>query len=105
MSNEISREEALRIIEIAKSQRQSFGDNEELDLEDVNDMNVEQLVFLRDQLDMISKDVRATKSFIDQRLRGVLKNKAFRMAGRIFRGRNINKWVPYDKDKVLDYLG
>lgn len=105
MSNEISREEALKIIEIAKSQRQSFGDNEELDLEDVNDMNVEQLVFLRDQLDMISKDVRATKSFIDQRLRGVLKNKAFRMAGRIFRGRNVNKWVPYDKDKVLDYLG
>ena len=27
------------------------------------------------------------------------------MAGRIFRGRNVNKWVPYDKDKVLDYLG
>lgn len=105
MSNEISREEALRIIDVAKSQRQTFGDNEELDLEDVNEMNTEQLVFLRDQLDMISKDVRATKSFIDGRLRGLLKNKAFRMADRIFRGRNVNKWVPFDKEKVIDYLG
>ena len=85
-NNEIPREEALKIIEDAKSQRQSFGDNEELDLENVNDMNTEQLVFLRDQLDFISTDIRNTKRFIDNRLRGLLKNKAFRMAGRIFRG-------------------
>lgn len=104
-NNEVSREEALKIIEDAKSQRQSFGDNEELDLENVNDMNTEQLVFLRDQLDFISTDIRNTKRFIDNRLRGLLKNKAFRMAGRIFRGRNMNKWVPYDKNKVMEYLG
>jgi len=105
VSNEISRESALEIIDDAKAQRQSYGDNEELDLEDVNDMTTEQLVFLRDQLDMISLDIRNTKRFLDNRLRGLLKNKAFRIAGRIFRGRNVNKWVPYDKDKVLDYLG
>ncbi len=102
---EVTRVEALEIIEEAKNQRMSYGDNEDLDLENVNNMSTEQLVFLRDQLDMISSDLRNTKRFIDNRLRGLLKNKAFRMAGRIFRGRNTNKWVAYDKQKVMDWLG
>lgn len=102
---EVSRDEAFEVIKEAFNQRQSYGNNEELDLEDVNNMTTEQLVFLRDQLDMISLDIRNTKRFIDNRLRGLLKGKAFRMAGRIFRGRNTNKWVAYDKQKVMDYLG
>lgn len=102
---EVTRQEALEIIETAKDQRLSFGENEELDLENVNDMEVEQLVFLRDQLDTISTDIKNVKRFVDNRLRGRLAGKAYRMAGRIFRGRNSSKWVPYDKEKVIEYLG
>ena len=81
---EVTRVEALEIIEEAKNQRMSYGDNEDLDLENVNNMSTEQLVDFRDQLDMISSDLRNTKRFIDNRLRGLLKNKAFSRAGRIF---------------------
>ena len=73
---EVSRDEAFEVIKEAFNQRQSYGNNEELDLEDVNNMTTEQLVFLRDQLDMISLDIRNTKRFIDNRLRGLLKGKA-----------------------------
>ena len=36
---EVTRVEALEIIEEAKNQRMSYGDNEDLDLENVNNMS------------------------------------------------------------------
>ena len=88
-----------------RNQRFSFGNNEDIDLEEVNDLETTDLVLLRDEIDNMSLDLRLLKKFIDQRLRGRLENKAFRFTNRVFRGRNQRKLVPYDSDKVIKWLG
>ena len=104
-SEEINRDKLIEILAVAKSQRILYGDNEELDLEDYANLSAEQLVLLRDEIDNLNKDARALKRWIDDRIRGLLTNKVMRFGDRVFRGRNSSKLVPYDDEKVIEFLG
>lgn len=101
----INRDYLVSKLQEVKDQRMSYGNNEEVELEDVNELETKNLVLLRDEVDNLSTDLRTMKRFIDQRLKGRLENKAFRFGERIFRGRNRTKMVPYDSDKVIEWLG
>lgn len=101
----INRTYLINRLNDVRNQRFSFGNNEDIDLEDVNELETTELVLLRDELDALGLDVRLLKKFIDQRLRGRLEGKAFRFSERVFRGRNARKLVPYDSDKVIKWLG
>tara|TARA_B100001939_G_C16926471_1_gene611882 strand:- start:1495 stop:2013 length:519 start_codon:yes stop_codon:yes gene_type:complete len=101
----ISREQFYRWIDEVIDQRIMFGENEELDIPEISEMDAEQLAFLRDTIDSMRSDLSLLKSYVDQRIRGRLTGKAFRFADRVYRGRNGSKLVPYDKEKILDFLG
>lgn len=103
-SEAINRDKLIEILAIAKDQRILYGD-EELDLEDYAGLSAEELVLLRDEIDLLVRDARNLKSWIDDRIRGLLTNKVMRFGNRVFRGRNSSKLVPFDQDKVIDYLG
>jgi len=106
MTSEINRDKLIAILEEVKRQRILFGEEEEaLDLTDVDGLDTQALVFLRDEVELLVKDARTLKSYIDDRIRGLLKDKVFKFGQRVFRGRNSSKLVPYDKDKVIEYLG
>ena len=68
-------------------------------------MSAEQLAYLRDTIDSMRSDLSLLKSYVDQRIRGRLTGKAFRFGDRIYRGKNASKLVPYDTDKILEFLG
>ena len=104
-SEEINRDKLIEILAVAKSQRILYGDNEALDLEDYANLSAEQLVLLRDEIDNLNRDARALKRWIDDRIRGLLTNKVMRFGDRVFRGRNSSKLVPYDDEKVIEFLG
>ncbi len=101
----INREYLVEKLNKVRLQRFDFGDNEEVELDEVNELETKELVLLRDEIETLSLDIRLLKSFIDQRLRGRLDGKAFRFGDRIFRGRNQRKMVPYDQDKIIKWLG
>ena len=101
----INREYLIDKLNQVRNQRFSFGNNEEIELEEVNELETKDLVLLRDEIDNLGLDIRLLKSFVDQRLRGRLDGKAFRFGDRVFRGRNQRKMVPYDQDKVIKWLG
>tara|TARA_B100000900_G_scaffold416226_1_gene450275 strand:+ start:1133 stop:1684 length:552 start_codon:yes stop_codon:yes gene_type:complete len=101
----INRDWLINKLNDIKDQRMSFGNNEDVEVEDVNNLDTTELILLRDEVDNLGLDIRLMKSFIDQRLRGRLEGKAMRFGDRVFRGRNQSKMVPYDQDKVIEWLG
>ena len=103
-SEEINRDKLIEILEIAKRQRILYGD-EALDLDEYEGLTAEDLVRLRDEIDMLNRDARALKSWIDDRIRGLLTNKVMRFGDRVFRGRNSSKLVPFSDDKAIEFLG
>jgi hypothetical protein len=106
MTSEINRDKLLEILVDVKRQRILFGNNEDAtDLETVDNLSTADLVLLRDEVELLVKDSRTLKSYIDDRVRGLLKGKVFKFGNRVFRGRNSSKLVPYDRDKVIEYLG
>ena len=101
----ISRERFINFLNEVKNQRITFGDNEELDFPEIDEMEADELAYLRDSIDSMKSDLNLLKSYVDQRIRGRLTGKAFRFGDRVFRGKNSSKLVPYDNDKILDFLG
>tara|TARA_R100001460_G_scaffold97509_2_gene140107 strand:- start:569 stop:1087 length:519 start_codon:yes stop_codon:yes gene_type:complete len=101
----IKREKFYRFIDEVIDQRITFGENEELDIPEITEMSAEQLAYLRDTIDSMRSDLSLLKSYVDQRIRGRLTGKAFRFGDRIYRGKNASKLVPYDTDKILEFLG
>lgn len=101
----ISREEFYKLVDTVINQRINFGDNEELDIPEVDEMDAEQLAYLRETIDTMRSDLSLLKSLVDSRIRGRLTGKAFRWGNKVYRGRNGSKLVPYSKDKILDFLG
>lgn len=101
----IKREKFYRFIDEVIDQRITFGDNEELDIPEISEMSAEELAYLRDTIDSMRSDLSLLKSYVDQRIRGRLTGKAFRFGDRIFRGKNGSKLVPYDTEKILEFLG
>lgn len=101
----INREEFYKLIDEVKDQRINFGDNEDLDIPEISEMDAEQLAYLREVIDTMKSDLSLMKSYVDDRIRGRLTGKAFRWGDKVYRGRNGSKLVPYSKDKILDFLG
>ena len=101
----ISKEQFYNWIDEVVSQRLSYGNEEDLDIPEVNELSTEELAYLRDQIDSMRSDLGRFKSFVDSRIRGRLTGKAFRFGDRVFRGKNSSKLVPFSNDKILEFLG
>jgi hypothetical protein len=90
---EINRDKLVELLLLTKNQRIQYGEEEELDLDEYGGMTAEELVLLRDEIDLLTKDARTLKRWIDDRIRGLLTNKVMRFGERVFRGRNASKLV------------
>lgn len=101
----IKRETLYRWVDEVISQRIKYGTEEHPDIPEIDELSDEQLAYLRDAIDSMRADLSILKSFVDDRFRGRLRGKAFRFGDKVYRGRNGSKLVPYDKDKILDFLG
>ena len=66
----INRAYLVSKLQEVKDQRMSYGNNEEVELEDVNELETKNLVLLRDEVDNLSTDLRTMKRFIHRRLKG-----------------------------------
>ena len=75
----INRDFLVSKLQEVKDQRMSYGNNEDVELEDVNNLDTKELILLRDEVDNLSADLRTLKRFLEQRLKGRLENKAFRL--------------------------
>ena len=54
----INRDYLVSKLQEVKDQRMSYGNNEEVELEDVNELETKNLVLLRDEVDNLSTDLR-----------------------------------------------
>ena len=53
-----------------RDQRFSFGENEDIDIEEVNNLDTRDIILLRDEIDNLSADIRLLKRYLDDRIRG-----------------------------------
>ena len=48
-----------------RDQRFSFGENEDIDIEEVNNLDTRDIILLRDEIDNLSADIRLLKRYLD----------------------------------------
>ena len=99
------RERALELEKIVEEQIQSFGTEEDIVLEDMEDYTNQDLYELIKGVDSVTSNMRKLKKALGNALSGNLYNSAKRIGDDIRIGKPKFTWKPYDKKKVIDYLG
>lgn len=104
---QINREYVLNLMQDVLNARYNADSKEDIDLEfeDMDSWQVTDLIQIRDTIDNIRGDAFTLRQFVNNRIKSALENKAYRHGDRVFRGRSSTKLVPYDIDKVIEYLG
>lgn len=100
-----NREKALDFEAEVERQVQKFGPEEDIIIENISDYTNEQLYELIKGIDSISSNLRKAKKALGNALSGNLYNSAKRIGDDIIIGKPKFTWKPYDKKKVIDYLG
>jgi len=100
-----NREKALDFEKEVERQVQYFGPEEDIVIENISDYTNEQLYELIKGIDSISSNLRKAKKVLGNALSGNLYNSAKRIGDDIIIGKPKFTWKPYDKKKVIDYLG
>lgn len=67
--------------------------------------DIHKFMQLMDRVDQISKAVRQLKADMKLKLAEQLSDQAVRVGNRIIVGKTSKTWKPYDKYKVMDYVG
>ena len=70
----INREYLVNKLNEVKDQRFNFGENEDIDIEEVNNLDTRDIILLRDEVDN-NADIRLLKRYLDDRIRGRLEGK------------------------------
>ena len=100
-----NRDKALELEKIVEEQIQTFGTDEDIVLEDMEDYTNEDLYQLIKGIDSVTSNMRKLKKTLGAALSGNLYNSAKRIGDDIIIGKPKFTWKPYDKKRVIDYLG
>ena len=100
-----NRQRALDLEQEVENQIQAFGTEEDIVLEDMEDYTYQDLYELIKGVDSVTSNMRKLKKALGNALSGNLHNSAKRIGDDIIIGKPKFTWKPYDKKKVIDYLG
>ena len=98
----INREYLVNKLNEVKDQRFNFGENEDIDIEEVNNLETRDIILLRDEVDNLSADIRLLKRYLDDRIRGRLEGKAFRLVTEYSEVGTKQKWFHMILIKLLN---
>ena len=100
-----NREKAFKVEQEVQDQILQFGEEEQIDVEGLKEMSNEEIYQIIKGIDSISSNLRKAKKVLGDALSGNLYNSAKRIGDDIIVGKPKFTWKPYDKKKVIDYLG
>lgn len=100
-----NREKAFKVEQEVQDQIMQFGEEEQIDIEGLKEMSNEEIYQIIKGIDSISSNLRKAKKVLGDALSGNLYNSAKRIGDDIIIGKPKFTWKPYDKKKVIDYLG
>ena len=100
-----NREKALEYEKIVEDQIQTFGTEEDIVIENIEELTNEDLYQIIKGIDSVTSNMRKLKKALGGTLSGNLYNSAKRIGDDIIIGKPKFTWKPYDKKKVIDYLG
>jgi len=100
-----NREKAFKVEQEVQDQILQFGEEEQIDVEGLKEMSNEEIYQIIKGIDSISSNLRKAKKVLGDALSGNLYNSAKRIGDDIIIGKPKFTWKPYDKKKVIDYLG
>mgnify|MGYP003134960328 CR=1 FL=1 len=100
-----NREKALEYEKIVEDQIQTFGTEEDIVIENIEELTNEDLYQIIKGIDSVTSNMRKLKKALGSTLSGNLYNSAKRIGDDIIVGKPKFTWKPYNKDKVIDYLG
>lgn len=100
-----NREKAFKVEQEVQDQILQFGEEEQIDIEGLKEMSNEEIYQIIKGIDSISSNLRKAKKVLGDALSGNLYNSAKRIGDDIIIGKPKFTWKPYDKKKVIDYLG
>ena len=100
-----NRDRALELEQLVEEQIQTFGTEEDIVLEDMKNYTNQDLYELIKGVDSVTSNMRKLKKALGNALSGNLHNAAKRIGDDIIIGKPKFTWKPYDKKKVIDYLG
>ena len=100
-----NREKAFKVEQEVQDQVLQFGEEEQIDVEGLKEMSNEEIYQIIKGIDSISSNLRKAKKVLGDALSGNLYNSAKRIGDDIIIGKPKFTWKPYDKKKVIDYLG
>ena len=100
-----NRDRALELEQLVEEQIQTFGTEEDIVLEDMENYTNQDLYELMRGVDSVTSNMRKLKKALGNALSGNLHNAAKRIGDDIIIGKPKFTWKPYDKKKVIDYLG
>jgi hypothetical protein len=100
-----NREKAFKVEQEVQDQILQFGEEEQIEVEGLREMSNEEIYQIIKGIDNISSNLRQAKKVLGDALSGNLYNSAKRIGDDIIIGKPKFTWKPYDKKKVIDYLG
>ena len=100
-----NREKAFKVEQEVQDQIMQFGEEEQIEIEGLKEMSNEEIYQIIKGIDSISSNLRKAKKVLGDALSGNLYNSAKRIGDDIIIGKPKFTWKPYDKKKVIDYLG
>jgi len=100
-----NREKAFKVELEVQDQIMQFGEEEQIEIEGLKEMSNEEIYQIIKGIDSISSNLRKAKKVLGDALSGNLYNSAKRIGDDIIIGKPKFTWKPYDKKKVIDYLG
>tara|TARA_B100001059_G_C17810011_1_gene571683 strand:- start:189 stop:785 length:597 start_codon:yes stop_codon:yes gene_type:complete len=106
----LSIDDALNRVSYTSKNIESLSDDT-LDVKEDDIVNLEfpedivDFMTLQDKVTQVSKAVRLVQQKMKQELAYRYQGKAIRLPNKVIVGRPTKTYKPYDKDKVLDYLG
>ena len=101
----VQRAKALHLEEMIDAQKYFSDNDEDFVISDLEGMSNREIYDLMKGIERLSSNLRDIKKILSDRLHGNVYKSAQRFNDDIVIGRPKYKWKPYDKNKVLEYLG
>ena len=101
----VQRAKALHLEEMIDDQKYYSDNDEDFVISDLEGMSNREIYDLMKGIERLTSNLRDIKKILSDRLQGNVYKSAQRFNDDIVIGRPKYKWKPYDKNKVLEYLG
>lgn len=99
------KEKVIQLEQQVHDQQDYYGFEEDIVLEELSELSNRELYDLIKTIDRMSSNLRYLKKDLSNKLKGNVHKSAQRFDDDIVIGRPKFTWKPYDKNRVIDYLG